>query len=722
MSAILKRLAVLLSLQSFIMFVVALPVNGGTRILLNGDWQFAVDKTGEGEKFGWTTQPPKSLENVTVPHTWNLGKCQDYEGTAWYFKSFTLPDELRTKHVELHFGATFYRSRVWLNGVELGQHEGGHTAYFFDLTPHLKTSTNLLAVQINNQAGLATIPGWSMKLWEGKNIWYDWWHYGGIVRDVWLQVNEPLLIRRQLIRVKTEGQLATVSDRLILENTSRKPTAGRIVLEIFSDSSGGEVTSFEKGVLVNPGKQELIAGLQIENPVLWHFDHPHLYRLEAYLFDARGIEVDLAVDHFGCRTVAIQDRHLYLNGERVRLSGMTRHEDSPWEGLAETAGTIRHDYDEMKDLQVTLTRPVHYPQHPAILDYCDRQGILLIPEIPIWQFSEKQFQDPKLVALAQQMMREMVEEAYNHPSIFAWSVCNESATYTAGGRAYFKTMYDMLKNLDPDRYVSYADDRIAFVENPADNSASQADFIMMNQYFGTWHGPASDLEPKLEEVGRKYPDKMVIISEFGAAGFFGQDSKQGDRIRSQIIRDQMMVFGKYDWIGGAIFWCYQDYKSHRNLWPGLREGFVEMGVVDENRQRRPSYYVWREENAPAHLTLDWKAGSPVPTGFHATVSRREPGELPSYDLRGYQLIWEVRDGDSQLISSGEKTMPDMGPRQTVDANWQALTSRSLQLSVRLIRPTGFVAVEKKLHWWDPRSGGLDVETMRKDGKAVPAGE
>ena len=426
-------------------------------------------------------------------------------------------------------------------------------------------------------------------------------------------------------------------------------------------------------------------------------------------------------DQFGCRTLEIRDRHMYLNGEQVRLTGMTRHEDSPWEGLAETAGTIRHDYDEMKDLQVTLTRPVHYPQHPAILDYCDRQGILLIPEIPIWQFSEKQLQDSKLVTLAQQMMREMVEQAYNHPSIFAWSVCNESATDTAGGRAYFKTMYEMLKSLDPDRFVSYADDRIAFVDNPSENAASQADFIMMNQYFGTWHGPGSDLGPSLEAVGRKYPDKMVIISEFGAAGFFGQDSEQGDRIRSQIIRDQMRVFDKYDWIGGAIFWCYQDYKSHRNLWPGLMEGFVEMGVVDENRQRRPSYSVWKEENTPARLLLEWKKGSPAPAGFQAVVCRRMAREIPSYELRGYRLVWDVRGGDDQLIDSGDKVLPDLGPDQKVEVSWAVPSSRSLTLSVRLVRPTGFVAAEKKLLWWDPRSGGLDVDTMRKEGKSVPPG-
>jgi beta-glucuronidase len=158
--------------------------------------------------------------------------------------------------------------------------------------------------------------------------------------------------------------------------------------------------------------------------------------------DTHGNVLDEKSDTFGIRTIEICDRHLLINGERVRLTGIARHEESVWEGLAETRGTMRYNYDDMKSLQVTLTRPVHYPQNPFILDYADRHGILLIPEIPVWQFSEAQLRDPKVLELAEQQMREMIEQAGNHPSIFAWSVCNESDTETPGGIAYFRAMRD----------------------------------------------------------------------------------------------------------------------------------------------------------------------------------------------------------------------------------------------------------------------------------------
>jgi beta-glucuronidase len=461
--------------------------------------------------------------------------------------------------------------------------------------------------------------------------------------------------------------------------------------------------------------------LRVPDARLWHFDDPALYRLEVELRDAKGTALDLHSDTFGVRTVEIRDRRLYLNGERVRLTGMTRHEESPWEGLAESAGTIRRDYDEMKGLQVTLTRPVHYPQHPDVLDYCDRNGILLIPEIPVWQFNEKQLSDPRVLALAKQMLREMVEQDGNHPSVFAWSVCNESETATAGGRAYVKTLRDFLKELDPDRFVTFADDGLPGIKQAGDSASHMADFIMMNQYFGTWAGPADPFPEVLDRIGRMYPDKMLIISEFGAAGMFAPDLESADRLRSKIMRDQLALFARHDWIGGAIFWCYQDYKSHRNLRPGMDKGQVEMGLVDEHRQRRPSFHLWRELNAPAKVLLDWNPLTvyTAPAGFRATISRKGADELPSYDLRGYRVAWEARDDDDGLVAKGEETLPDVGAARTVEGKWTAPSTKAVTLTFRIHRPTGFLAYETILRWWQPRSDGEDVEEMRRRGTPVP---
>ncbi len=146
-------------------------------------------------------------------------------------------------------------------------------------------------------------------------------------------------------------------------------------------------------------------------------------------------------------------------------------------------------------------------------------------------------QDPKVIALAKQMTTETIEQAYNHPFILGWSVCNETETNKPGGRRYFEIRYNLVKKLDPDRYVSYADSHISEGADPKD--------------FGTWSGPRDNLIPALERAKNDYPYKMFIISEFGAAGMFAPDKKTGDELRVSIIRRQMDVFRKYDFIAGA---------------------------------------------------------------------------------------------------------------------------------------------------------------------------
>ncbi len=561
-----------------------------------------------------------------------------------------------------------------------------------------------------------------MRLEGGGNVWYDWWHYGGIVRDVALVARERAFIRGQAIRTSLTPErpaggapAATVATRVALAGVGRVRLSARVL-----DPGGSSVAEGEIALSLDGRSRQPTLRFAVPRPHLWHFDDPALYTLELRLRDAHGSVLDARSDSFGIRSVEIRDRGLWLNGERVRLTGVTRHEDSVQEGLAETRGTILADWDDLKRLQVVLTRPVHYPQHPAVLDYADRHGVLLVPEIPMWQFSEEQMADPVVLALAKQMMREMIEQAGNHPSIFAWSVCNESATSTPAGRAYVKAMVEYVKSLDPTRYVSYADDGLGWLRDPAANANQYTDFVMMNQYYGSWAGPAEGLAPALDRVGRMFPDKMVLISEFGLAGVFAPDPVRADVERIAILREQMAEFERHDFVAGAIFWCYQDYKSHRNLRPGETSGFVEMGLVDQDRQRRPSYEVFRERMSPARLSLALTRSDRYrPDGFRATIERRRPDELPSYDLRGYRAEWEARDQEGGLIASGGKDLPVIGAPQTIEGAWPPGTSRALTLTLRVLRPTGFVAAEKTERWWEGRSGGLSVEEARRRGLAAP---
>ena len=530
-------------------------VSGTEKIDLNGPWLFRIDPQSEGESQGWPKAAPTGTESVRVPHTWNIGKYDDYEGIAWYFRTFDLHALAPQKHVELHFAATFYLSRVWVNGSEAGKHEGGHTGYFFDISKLLKPGQNTIAVELDNRPTETSIPGLALKLKPGGNIWYDWWHYGGIVRDVWLAESDGVLIRRQQVRsdVDLAKNSAQIRDAVYLENSSSKPQKLTVTAYLAAPDGSNAGTKTQSVSLAPGAKQSVELAFVLDKPQLWDLDHANLYSIRATITDAAGRFLDAKEDSFGNRKIEIHDRHLFLNGQQVRLSGMTRHEESPWDGLAETAGTIKHDYDDLKILHTTLTRPVHYPQHEQVLEYADTHGILFVPEIPIWQARADQLGNPKFMALAKQMLTELIEQAANHPSIFAWSVSNESDMSTDEGRAYFKQVKALVNHLDATRFVTFADNDISYGADPKKEAANDADFIMMNQYYGAWNGPEDGLVKMLEHAGSSFPDKMFIISEFGTPGIFGANTAEADKLRVHILRHQLDLFAKYDWIAGAIF-------------------------------------------------------------------------------------------------------------------------------------------------------------------------
>lgn len=696
-----------------ILFVCLLqPAHASNSIDLDRDWQFRTDPQQQGETLGWASAVPSGTQSVRVPHTWNIGPHDDFEGVAWYFRRYVPSPGLKGQHIVLHFGATFDQSKVWLNGSLLGTHNGGFTEYWFDVSSRLKPGENLLVVELDNRPTAQTIPGIALR---GGHAWYDWSPYGGIVRDVWLSISGEALIRGQKITSTLSPDSAAVVSQVVAEN--HHPSASKLSLQLAAYAPDGSLSGRSKTVVINlaAGESQAVPlTVEITKPQLWGIDHPRVYRMVANLTDGSGELIDTKTDTFGLRTVTIKDRHLYLNGERVRLTGMSRHEESPWEGLAETTGTIKHDYDELKQLHVTFTRPVHYPQNQQVLDYADEHGILLIPEIPIWQFGPEQLGDPKVIALAQQMMKEMIDQDQNHPSIWAWSLCNESAVASPQGHAYVKLMKQWVNRLDPGRYVSYASDAMAIAPDTGGEATDDIDFIMLNDYWGTFHGPESKVAPALDTIGRNNPTKMVVISEFGAPGNFAGNTIEGDELRVHIMKSQMKEFASRDWIGGAIFWSYADYKSHRGIWPGYTEGYDDIGVEDENRQRRPSFFVWQKLNEPVLMEASWKKNDAQdPIGFELHVCRKPLELLPSYPLRDYLAVWEFRDRDGKLLKQGQQPLPDLEQAQRISAEWTAPADFVKgTLMVKILDPQGEVAAQLSMDVVKGAFGGEPVPEYR----------
>ncbi len=675
---------------SLLIFVLALggQAAAATRIELDGAWRFHTDPNTEGVAAGWSARTPQGARIVTVPHTWNLGPDQDFDGVGWYFKTFVLPAELAGRHAELNFGATFYKSRVFVNGVEAGGHEGGYTAYHLDVSKLLRPGENRIAVAIDNRPGFATIPGYAMRLQASGNVWYDWWRNGGILREVWLSVADKGQIRGQVIRQSLSADQATARTAVAIENVDASAHAYGVTASL-EDPEGRIVASAQRTVRVAGGGAATPSfNLDASKPQLWNVGAAKLYRLSVELRDENGRLLDVRDDTIGFRSIEIKDRRLYVNGRPVRLTGMTRHQDSPWEGQAESEGTIRQDWNDLAALHVTLTRPVHYPQPQAVLDAADRDGILLIPEIPIWQMTEAQLADPRLLDLAKRQMDEMITEAGNHPSVLAWSVMNESDASKPGGLAFFRAMKAHINALDPGRFVTFADSDVSIAPWKPAQALREADFIMANAYFGTWSGGADSVEPWLDFFDKTYPDKMLVISEFGWPGPFSTDPKAADAARIENLLGQLAAFQKRAFVGGAIFWTYQDYHSNRNLYAGSVDGYVDHGVVDENRQRKPSYTAWEHRNRALDVSVAWSVGEGGLKGFTAKVAPRPAGALPSYPVIGAKVRWKALDQNGAVIAEGALHDLDLTAAAMVAGTWDKPVDGIVRVSVDVLTANG----------------------------------
>ncbi|MEG8033128.1 glycoside hydrolase family 2 TIM barrel-domain containing protein [Sphingomonas aurantiaca] len=636
---------------------------------LDTGWSFWLAKDAPADP-AWLKANPAGAESVVVPHSWPLTRGAGAEGVGWYARTLVVPEAIIGKRLELHFDAVFYAARVWVNGTLVGSHEGGHTAFDLDVSKVLKPGANRIVVSADDRPGFATIPGYAMRLAGSGNVWYDWWHSGGITRDVSLRIAERGLIRRQRIRQVLKADSATVTSGIAIENVDVTPHNYSLTT-VAIDPDGRMVARAFAGLTVaasSAGTSD--AELVIAKPQRWQIGAGKLYRIVAELRDEKGVVLDRREDAVGLRTLAIRDRRLYVNDVAVRLTGVTRHEDSPWEGAAETRGTILHDMRDLAALHVTLTRPVHYPQPQSVFDAADRAGMLLIPEIPIWQMTAAQLGDPRLLVRAKAMMAEMIAESGNHPSVLAWSVMNESEAATPQGLAFVHAMKAHINAIDPGRFVTLADSQIA--ERPVRVPALvEADFVMANAYFGTWSGGADKVGPWLDAFDKAYPDRMLVISEFGWPGPFSKDSASADVARTDNLKDQLAAFATRPWVGGAIFWSYADYRSNKNLFAGLADGYVDHGLVDPDRQRRPSYFAWEAANRAVSAKVDLTMAGETPTGFTATVLGAAKGALPSYPLVGARLHWRAMGGDRVVLGEGEQALPVIAPggTATVSASW-----------------------------------------------------
>jgi beta-glucuronidase len=656
---------------------------------LEGEWQFRLDPKSEGESQGWHLPSGSSngWSRVTVPHTWQVSEdSAGYLGVAWYRRSFELPEAWSRKVIRLEFEAVFHSAVVWLNGQKMGSHLGkGYMSFAFDISAIARPGqANTIAVKVDNSFNQNMLP-------RGNS--YDWAPDGGIIRPASLLVTPRTFIER--VDVDAQPDLntshASLAIRATLRNSGNSAKQIELAYEILEDDTDRVVLRVERAATASlkPEAREEVSlpPAVLLNPRLWHFDHPHLYRLVVTI-KAGGEPLHSCSTTFGTRKIEVRDAGFYFNGERVWLMGVERMAGSnPGHGMAEPPAWILHDHDDMKELNCVFTR-VHWQQDERVLEYCDRHGILLQEEVPTW--GSQTFRgmgdrpSAEIMENGLEQLREMIQRDRNHPCIFSWGLCNEINGQNPAAYLFAKHMYEEARRLDPNRLLSYASNSLQ--KTPEKDVAGLMDFIEWNEYYETWYkGGVEDVKRNLEEIHRAFPDKPIVISEYGYCACTA-DRPENDPVRMRILRDHDDSYRQYPFVTGAIFFCYNDYRTHMgDKGIGVLQQRVH-GVVDLYGARKTSFEALRQQASPVQtLSLAW-GGS----WLTATVEARRT--LPAYTLEGYALRWIVYGRDDLPMERHETPLPRLAPGQSATVALNFRQENPAHIRVEVIRPTGFSAM------------------------------
>lgn len=575
----------------------------GFAIAVAGAQLFAVSIAARAQRIdldgaGWTFKTTlEESETVSVPHCWPAEeKYRRYIGDAIYQRDFVLPELTAGKIARLHFDAVYDVATVWLNGHRLGTHEGGYTPFEFEVTHLLKPGSNHLLVEVNNTPTLTSIPAIATSQGSqhypaygaavGEGI-VGWMPYGGIVRPVSLILSAPVYLKNVKIDARPDLKSgdASLSVHAWVHNAGNQKMQVRL-----EGTAAGLALHFSAKMVIPASDAELVWTGTLPHAHLWDVHDPFLY--EAALQLAGD---DMRV-HFGVREIRVQGTELLLNGRTVHLFGANRVSEDPTEGLRESDTIIERDMKDMLADNMRMMRIAHYPETPALLDFADQHGMLIIPEAGNWNMSAWQMADPLVRSAWQKQMKEMVEQDWNHPSVIAWSVGNEYESFTKDGIDWTRDMRAYTLGIDNTRLITFAS---RFTGDPSvktgrDEASQYSDFVSINVYGNYAH--------TFDHVHELFPDKPIFVTEFGRMG----EPETHDPERIKDITTAVEAMKARPWMIGGSLWTWADYRSLHRGTPA--SGIRYWGVVNLNREHRDSWQVvhdlfettYLNEKQPSH--------------------------------------------------------------------------------------------------------------------------
>jgi len=516
-------------------------------IAFNNDWLFT-----ENFDAGFD-----EAVSVRLPHTakeipYNYINCRDYQMVCGYRKIFTAPGDWQGKKLILRFDGAAHEATVFCNGERVGYHACGYTAFCVDITDLVRLGgENVIDVRLDTRESL-NIPPFGFVI--------DYLCYGGLYREVTLEVKEPEYIKEVLIE---NTGLREIRVRIASE-------CGSLVTDIVDNS--GAVISSAVGKAFE---------LNVPEAELWSVDSPALYT--ARVRAMRGGEcVDEKSIRFGFRTVKFKSDGFYLNGERLKIRGLNRHQAYAYVGYAMPRSVQELDAEILKnELGVNAVRTSHYPQSQHFISRCDELGLLVFTEIPGWQH----IGDEDWKRQAVKNTDEMVRQYMHHPSIMLWGVrINESQDCDE----LYRRTNAVAHTLDSGRQTS----GVRYIEK----SRLLEDVYAYNDF--SHCGDNAGLKPKKSVTAKKHNGYLVSECNghmFPTKAFDDERHRLDHALRHAKVLDAMYAD---DDISGIFPWCMFDYNTHQDF--GSGDGICYHGVMDmfRNPKLASAVYASQSEDKP----------------------------------------------------------------------------------------------------------------------------
>jgi beta-glucuronidase len=552
-------------------------VDGRTTISLDGTWNSIVDpyETGLQSRYFLNATPKTKSDlleydfarspKLRVPGDWNTQResLLFYEGPVWYQRDFSFQKRPHTRTF-VHFGAANYQARVWLNGNKIGEHTGGFTPFYFEVTDQVVEGENSLVVEVDNIRRAEGVPG----------LRTDWWNYGGLTRSVRLVEVPEEFIRDYSIQlgrnhtdqiegwVQVNGRVRDGAVTIEIPEAHQKQTAQ-------PDSTGR-------------------ASFRIRfKPELWSPEMPKLYRV------VLSAGEDRIADQIGFRTIETRDTQILLNGQPIFLRGICLHEEAPFRsGRAFSEEDDRTLLTWAKDLGANFVRLAHYPHNEEMIRLADQMGLLVWEEVPVYW--DLQWQNPATLENAKSQLREVIARDRNRAAVVLWSMSNETPI-DQGRTEFLKQLITHARQLDSTRLITSAlnhTDRSGENRILNDPIGEYLDVLGLNEYVGWYEGKPEDAERTQWNFAYNKP---VIISEFGAGAVFGlhgdAETRFTEEYQAKLFQHQIVMLQHIPALAGISPWVLMDFRSPRRPLPGIQEYYNRKGLISDRGQRKQAFYV-----------------------------------------------------------------------------------------------------------------------------------